>query len=106
MFKVLSSLSVTVVPEEGGRGVQLPVTSATDTRKEFGEDSKWTRIGGQQQQIINVPAVQLEWIFSVFSMLVAYPIPVIFKKLQTERRFFFSFSHSLEKALSMFFLST
>lgn len=86
MFKVLYSLGHCCVR---GREVAAACHKChSDIRREFGEDSGWTRIGGQRQQIINVPAVQLEWIFSVFSMLVAYPVPVILKKLQRGDFFF------------------
>lgn len=74
----------------------------SEGRRGFGEDSGWTRVGGQQQQIVNVPAVQLEWMFSVFDVLVPYPIPVILKKLQTQERFLFLLSLPKRDSFNIF----
>lgn len=90
MFSVLSSLTHRCPRGRGGAAACHKCHS--DSRRGFGEHSWWTRIGRQQQQIINVPAVQLEWIFSAFSMLVLYPIPVILKKTANTGDFLLLFS--------------
>lgn len=102
-FNALSSLSRCCPRGRGSAAACHKYHS--EGRRGFGEDSRWTRVEGQQQQIINVPAVQLEWIFfcfSVFDILVPYPIPVILKKLQIQERFFFLLSLPKRGPFSIF----
>jgi len=81
--------------------------SRSENRRGFGEDSGWTRGGEDQRQNVNVPAVQLEWVFCVFDTVVHCPVSAVLTKLQTPVRSFFHrlSSHSLEEALAIFFPS-